>query len=467
MGAITDVSELGIDPGLKYNTTTKVLSAPTGYVAIGQSAATGARLDICTTKDDALACNRYRMTSMSHGMTTILPTDCYGQVGVGSHAAGYAEGGLQIVGVGANGTVSYSGITILSLHGSTDPGDTVPALLITTGKRDGTSYTGMGAAETCLQIFNNTSKMLEILGNGDVGINILPAAKLHLYQSTAFAACKIRTQIASLGDYWEAGSAYAASTHQYNFAMSGTVKMAIDTYGLTLGSYAGVNLAPSGGLILSGKLGIATSDPSGKLDIYSVKTTPPYSIVLSQQDLAHGITTLAPTGSFGVIQSLNTSGYAEGGLLIRGISNSMEDTSGNVVGGLMLDGILANDSTEGHASAVTIRGSTKDGTGIQALDSSYGIVFTIYNYNTALLTMWGSGFTSFAGTIAVDHIYNATSLHPITFDYDVKATTKLGVAVTAAAAPFAVVGLAASPSGLATGDFYYIDTEGTKYVCVV
>jgi hypothetical protein len=268
------------------------------------------------------------------------------------------------------------------------------------------------------ELFNNTTSVLNVLGNGYVGFGIVPAAKLHLYQPTAFAACTIRTQINSLGDYWEAGSAYAATSHQYQLSMSGTAKLAVDTHGVSIGTYAGTAIVNEGGLVLPGNLGIGINNPAGKLDVYTVKTTPPYSVSFSQQDLTHGITTRAPTGSFGIIQSTNTSGHAEGGLLIRGISNSLE-ASGNVICGLTLEGILGNDATEGHASAILMRGSMGDGTGVTDIDHDYGIVFSLYNNNTALIDIWGSGYTRFTGQVAIDHIINATSMHPVTFDYDV------------------------------------------------
>jgi hypothetical protein len=116
------------------------------------------------------------MTGMAHGMMDILPTDCFGQIDVSTHAAGFSEGGLQITGIGAAGgcSTSVNGVTINAYHGVTDPTDTDAAFKIVTGKKSGAGVAALGAAETAFSLLNTTTSLMILLGDGKMGLGISP-----------------------------------------------------------------------------------------------------------------------------------------------------------------------------------------------------------------------------------------------------------------------------------------------------
>jgi hypothetical protein len=60
------------------------------------------------------------------------------------------------------------GLSLRGMIGSTDPTDTTAAVLIVGAKSNGsTDKTALGNAETVLQVLNNTTPVLDVLGNGD------------------------------------------------------------------------------------------------------------------------------------------------------------------------------------------------------------------------------------------------------------------------------------------------------------
>lgn len=126
-----------------------------------------------------------------------------------------------------------------------------------------------------------------------------------------------------------------------------------------------------------GFVGIGTPSPAYFLELHSYSAS--VNLALSNDGVAHGITTRVATNVFGVIQQ---NGAAIGGLNIEGFT----DTSG--------EHPLSFIGTHGAASpsdaTVHIRGQKKNGTGTQALAVAENVL-TINNYTTTLITVPGGG----------------------------------------------------------------------------
>lgn len=197
-------------------------------------------------------------------------------------------------------------------------------------------------------------------------------------------------------------------------------------------------------------VGFGTDSPNGKVEIYVQKTSRPLSLVLTTLDLNHGVTTLLPTTGFGGILCGSPDGLSEGGLLIRGISTN-PDVS--YVNGIRLHGVTSPG--EGTPSAIDINGSHKSGTGVVVVPDG-SMILSISNNATVKSYFYGDGALRLGGTLYVDHIYNNTNLHPITFDYLVNLST----------CPIYANNAAALAGGLVAGDLYRTNADPDP-VCIV
>jgi len=115
------------------------------------------------------------VTGLAHGITDILPTTAaavYGHSGT--------NGGAYLI--GGSVTAGQTPFNIFGIFGNTNPTDTVPAVLIQgAAKGGGTSPTTLGNTKTVLQVQNNTTNLVTILGSGNVGIGTTgPTSKLHV-----------------------------------------------------------------------------------------------------------------------------------------------------------------------------------------------------------------------------------------------------------------------------------------------
>lgn len=111
-------------------------------------------------------------------------------------------------------------------------------------------------------------------------------------------------------------------------------------------------------------------------------------ISLSITGLAHGVTDIMPTTASCKIETLDNAG----GAMLWGISNATARF------GLNLYGVHAAASPT--APAITLNGSAKDGTARKALLAGE-IVLQVNNYNTALITVLGSGNTNIVGNLSI------------------------------------------------------------------
>lgn len=118
---------------------------------------------------------------VAHGMTAIVPTNVYAYLKPSSLTAG----GLDVVGIS---DTDATGLILGGFIGSADPTDTVPAILLFAAKKSGTAIQALAAAETILSASNNGTTIFRMLGNGDIGIDIIPLARLHVNQAVLGSA---------------------------------------------------------------------------------------------------------------------------------------------------------------------------------------------------------------------------------------------------------------------------------------
>ena len=114
-------------------------------------------------------------TDVTQPMTSLATTNSYGIM----DKASSANGGLLFAGYS---DTDAKGLVLRGSIGATNPTDTTPAISITGSKYDGGTSVGvLGELETVLLVENNTTDLLTILGNGNVGIKtITPTATLHV-----------------------------------------------------------------------------------------------------------------------------------------------------------------------------------------------------------------------------------------------------------------------------------------------
>lgn len=105
------------------------------------------------------------------------------------------------------------------------------------------------------------------------------------------------------------------------------------------------------------------------------------SYSLSDSDVAHGMTDVAATNIYGLLNALDAADA--GGLRIQGLSD------GNAIP-LYLRGIIGTDNPNDLLEAISIVAAKKNGTGVQAL-GALETVLQILNNTTELVNITGSG----------------------------------------------------------------------------
>ena len=159
-------------------------------------------------------------------------------------------------------------------------------------------------------------------------------------------------------------------TQQYSFNLNSTGDFVIEDNGAIHTIFTD-----------TGNVGIGTRTPQAELQINSSGTS---SLYLSQDSVAHGMTSIAPANTFGVFQN---NSLTDGILDIIGISDANNEA-------LRLNGVIGNTNPTDTTCAVCIIGSKENGgTGNQAL-GSLETVFGVSNYiSTRLFSILGRGFT--------------------------------------------------------------------------
>jgi hypothetical protein len=146
--------------------TTRMFISSSGNVGIG-TITPSYTLDVTGTgRYTSAALNTIQLTNtgVSHGMTGWAPTNTVGSLGSYDAAGNFAI-------IGFSSTAAQSGLSLFGFIGVTDPTDTVPAILLNAGKKNGTAQQALGSLETTFQFTNAGTVQMTILGAGDLLLN--------------------------------------------------------------------------------------------------------------------------------------------------------------------------------------------------------------------------------------------------------------------------------------------------------
>lgn len=321
-----------------------------------------------------------------HGLTTLAQTDVFSLL----TSLSTLNGGVQW---NVISDTDAQALDIRGVIGSTNPTDTTPAIKLVGAKSNGTTgMADLAALETVFQVANNDdAAALTILGDGSVGIGTtIPAAKLDvqanasgtvaIFGSNSGGAATAEVDIQSglngiarlhLGSPTtpaNGGISYNNSTNVLSLLTnSGATQMVIDS---------------------SGNVGIGDTGPDYRLELLDATSTPAFA--LSDDDVVHGLTTLAETDVFSLLSSLSTT---DGGVQWTAISDADAQA-------LNLRGVIGSTNPTDATSAIKIIGGKSNGTtGIADLGALETVFQVANNDDTAALTVLGSGFVG-VGTVS-------------------------------------------------------------------
>jgi hypothetical protein len=100
-------------------------------------------------------------SGLAHGMTALIPTDDYGAL----YKVDGTSGGLDIWGLtNAN---QAGALRLTGIIGAADPTDSYAAFIMRGGKKNGTGWQALGAAETVFTFLNYTTTIGTAYGNGE------------------------------------------------------------------------------------------------------------------------------------------------------------------------------------------------------------------------------------------------------------------------------------------------------------
>ena len=115
--------------------------------------------------------------NIAHGLTGLLPETGGSSIHTRIKNADGTIGGTEILGVTDQDL--GTGLRLYGVLGITDPTDTVPGVTINAAKKNTTNVQALGALETVLQVQNNATALMTVLGGGNVGIGTTaPTGKL-------------------------------------------------------------------------------------------------------------------------------------------------------------------------------------------------------------------------------------------------------------------------------------------------
>lgn len=132
-------------------------------------------------------------------------------------------------------------------------------------------------------------------------------------------------------------------------------------------------------LMGTGNVGIGTdTTPDYLLELHDATNTPDFA--LSDDDIAHGVTTLAQTDVFGHLSSISTT---VGGLQLTALA----DATGIALG---LKGVQSSDPTD-TTPAISLIAAKASGTGVVDLGAAETVFQVANNDDTAAITVLGNG----------------------------------------------------------------------------
>jgi hypothetical protein len=127
-------------------------------------------------------------TDVSHGMTNFFYQNTYGAFGVLNPTAG----GLSLSGVS---DADATGLSLRGVIGTETPTAATPALILNAVKQitTGATVQALANTETVLSIQNNSTKLVNVLGNGNFGIGVInPSSKLEVNGDIKLASGYLR-----------------------------------------------------------------------------------------------------------------------------------------------------------------------------------------------------------------------------------------------------------------------------------
>lgn len=145
----------------------------------------------------------------------------------------------------------------------------------------------------------------------------------------------------------------------------------------------------------SGNVGIGIVTPNYKLDV-SAAAASDSSFALSDADVAHGLTTLATTGTYGLFQPISSTA---GGTQFTALSDADAQA-------LSIRGIIGSTDPTDTTPAIKLVGAKSDGsTGMADLGATETVFQVANNDDTAGLTMLGNG------NVGIGTVSPAAKLH--------------------------------------------------------
>lgn len=161
--------------------------------------------------------------------------------------------------------------------------------------------------------------------------------------------------------------------------VTGTLPVANGGTGVTAASTG------TGGVVLNTSPTFTTQISTPKIVTASgdLELKPVGAVIVTNDNVAHGITNYLPTNAYGVFKIDNAT---DGGLIVWGVS----DTAGQR--GVVCMGVLGDADPTDTVAATTLAAGKKNGVNIQALGSSETVLI-VENWGTKVITVLGNGNT--------------------------------------------------------------------------
>jgi len=358
---------------------------------------------------------------VAHGITDIAQTDIY----MYSRALSSTAGGLDFAGISDTDAI---GASLAGVIGSADPTDSTSALMLSGIKKAaaGTGYQALGAAETVLQVYNNTTAVATMLGSGYFGLgDTTPDYTLEVGAASGDATFGLSDPDVAHG-MTDAAQTDAYAFFYPNGSTAGGLGVAglsdTDAVGLSLNGVIG-SIDPTDTVaavtIVSAKKNGTTTQALGAAEttfqVYNFGTplmtvlgngyfgigdvSPDYNLevgtssgdtkfVLSDPDVAHGMTDFFQTD---VYAGMYATSSTTGGLTLAGLS----DTDANA---MKIAGVVGSIDPTDTTAAILLQGVKKNGTSVTSLAAAE-TVLRVDNGSTNLFSILGDGTTQFVNNI--------------------------------------------------------------------
>jgi hypothetical protein len=322
-----------------------------------------------TTPDFALS-----DASVAHGLTSLAQTDVLSLLTSISTTAGGAQWT-------AISDTDAQALSIRGVIGSTDPTDATSAIKIIGAKASGTSLGDLGALETVFQVANNDdTAALTVLGNANVGIrNVNPGEELEVTNTSNVTFGLTATSdlnalyLGSVGDFqaWSANRNPVTGTFYNTSKAAAGINLTAINGSSTINFYTASanNTAPTERMTIgsTGLVGIGDSTADYLLELHDATATPTFA--LSDDDVAHGMTTLAETDVFGHFTSVSGT---SGGLQITGLSDSDANP-------LTIKGVIGSTDPNDTQAAIKLVAVKANGTSSQSLAAAETMLLVTNN----------------------------------------------------------------------------------------